>query len=437
MSHYAPPMAASEAVERIWRPQAGVPGAAPVVAVAVSGGRDSMALLHCTAAVAKAEGVAVVALHVHHGLQSDADKWAIHVARACRRWSVYFSMIKLVGKPAQGQSVEAWARRGRYRALTDMARAADSDLVLLAHHRRDQAETFVLQALRGGGPAGLAAMPERAVRDGITWARPWLTQTDEAMAAYTRRHRLRFAEDPSNVDPRFARSRLRHQVMPALRAAFPDAEAAFAAAAAQSAQAQAVLAEVASADLASLCDGAALRLPPWRLLSTARRRNALQAWLREHLERGAPHALVERLMAELPKQGAAQWPCDGGTLCCHRGRLVVMPHPTSASATAALTFDGASRLTAVEEGGIPTRLLQGAHWRPRVGGERFQRAPGTPPRSLKKQFQAAGVAAWQRDALLLIAADGQLLFVPGLGVDARALALPGEPQQAVIWPVLP
>ena len=427
----------SGGAERIWRPQPGAPTAAHVVAVAVSGGRDSMALLHCTAAVAKAGGVAVLALHVHHGLQADADNWATRVERACRRWSVHFSMIKLVGKPSQGQSVEAWARLGRYRALTDMARAADADLVLLAHHRRDQAETFVLQALRGGGPASLAAMPERAVREGITWARPWLAQTHEAIAAYTRRHRLRFAEDPSNADLRYARGRLRQQVMPALRAAFPDAEAAFSAAAAQSAQAQAVLAEVASADLASLCDGAALRLTPWRVLSTARRRNALHSWLREQLERGAPHTLIERLMAELPAQGAAQWPCDGGTLCCHRGRLIILPHATSASATAAFRFEESLRLAAVEEGGIPTRLLQGAHWRPRVGGERFQRALGTPPRSLKKQFQAAGVAAWQRDALLLFASDGQLLFVPGLGVDARALARPGEPQQAVIWPALP
>lgn len=412
-------------------------GARLLVAVAVSGGRDSMALLHCTARAAKLLGIDVLALHVHHGLHADADAWSDRVERACRRWSVNFAMRRLAGKPVRGESVEAWARQGRYRALAEMAQAAGAGLVLLAHHRRDQAETFVLQALRGGGPAGLAAMPARVERDAITWARPWLAQTSEAIAAYARRHRLRYAEDPSNADARYARSRLRQQVMPVLRDAFPDAEAAFAAAAAQSAQAQAVLTEVAQADLAGLCDGAALRLAPWRLLSAARRSNALQAWLRQQLGRGAPYTLIERLMAELPAPGAGQWPCDGGALRRHRGRLMLVAESTHVPANTTQVPDTALHLAEVEEGGIAARLLRGARWQARAGGERFQRAPGTPPRSLKKQFQAAGVAPWLRDAPLLFSADGQLLFVPGLGVDARALAPPGEPQQTVVWPPSP
>ena len=402
------------------------------VAVAVSGGRDSMALLHCTAGVAKALDIDVVALHVHHGLQPAADAWAEQVERACRRWALRCAVQRLTSQPARGLSVEAWARRERYRALAAMASEAGASLVLLAHHRRDQAETFVLQALRGAGPAGVAAMPMQAARDGIVWVRPWLQMTHEAIAAYARRHRLRFVADPSNFDPRYARSRLRAHVMPALRLAFPEAESMLAQSAARSAEAQAVLAEVAQADLAALGDGPALRLVPWRALSPARQRNALRAWLRATLGRGAPQTLVERLMDELPGTAPAQWPCEGGTLRRYRGRLERVVE-TIAHLGGLEGQGGAVRTFAVAQGGIALSVLRDAQWRPRSGGERFQRAPGCPPRSLKKQFQAAGVAAWQREAPLLFAADGRLLFVPGLGIDARALAAPGERQCSLAW----
>ena len=402
------------------------------VAVAVSGGRDSMALLHCTARAAKPLGIQVLALHVHHGLQADADAWVELVERTCRRWTIDFATRRLTGTPARSESLEAWARRGRYRALAEMARAAGAGLVLLAHHQRDQVETFLLQALRGGGPAGLAAMPAQIEREGIIWSRPWLAQPETAVAAYARRHRLRFVDDPTNTDPRFARSRLRGEVMPALRDAFPGAEAALATAALRSAQAQAVLVEVATADLAELCDGMALRLAPWGSLSLPRRRNALQTWLHQQVGRGAPYTLVDRLMGELLAPGSAQWQFEGFTLRRYRARLAVSAHDGSAASGAAGS-GFAPHLSAVEQGGIATTLLCGAEWRPRCGGERFQRAAGTPPRGLKKQFQAAGVAAWQREAPLLFSADGRLLFVPGLGIDARVLAAPGEPQQAVAW----
>ena len=114
-----------------------------LVAVAVSGGRDSMALLHCTARAAKALGIQVIALHVHHGLQKQADEWAAIIEKACKRWSVGIATRRLEAKPPKGDSVEAWARRERYAALAAMAQEAGAGLVLLAHHQRDQAETFL------------------------------------------------------------------------------------------------------------------------------------------------------------------------------------------------------------------------------------------------------------------------------------------------------
>ena len=419
-----------------------------LVAVAVSGGRDSMALLHCTARAAAALGIDVVALHVHHGLQADADAWARLVEQTCQRWSVHFAMQRLEGQPSKGDSVEAWARRGRYLALAAMARAAGAGTVLLAHHQQDQAETFLLQALRGAGPAGLAAMPAQVEREGIVWARPWLAQPAQVVATYARRHRLRFIADPSNADPRFARSRLRTQLLPALRQAFPGADALLAESAARNAEAQALHDEIAQADLVALGEAGALRLVPWRALSEARRRNVLRLWLSQVLGRGAPQTLIERLMRELPGTAAAEWPAAGVTLRRYRGRLAAVParNPTATSSSlpqlagidSAGSYPvpgqaGRLHLVATPVGGVPLDALRNAPWRVRSGGEHFQRAMGTPPRRLKKQFQAAGIASWQRDAPLLFSADGRLLFVPGLGIDARAQAVAGAPQFALFW----
>lgn len=434
---------------------------APTVAVAVSGGRDSTALLHATARAAGPAGLQVVALHVHHGLSPSADDWLRHLQRQCARWARGGLPLRLVwqrlsGSPARGESVESWARRERYRALAEMARGVGADLVLLAHHRRDQAETFVLQALRGAGPAGLAAMPRQARRDGIAWCRPWLDQPPQAIEAYIARHRLSHIEDESNQDRRFDRNRLRLDVWPALRAAFPQAEATLVQAARQAQWADALVDEVAAADLQQCTvDGArdTLVLRPWLSLTPARRRAALRAWLMQGLDGGVPDSLLGRLMAELPNGTVGRWPVDPRReVRLYRGRLSLArsaagarpsEHGASAGTTAVVGLDrpgridlpgwgGCLMLEAVGKGGIALSSLARARLRDRAPGDRFQFAPRSAPRSLKKQFQARSVPTWQRQGPV-IALDGQVLFVPGLGVDARARALDGEPQLLPRW----
>jgi tRNA(Ile)-lysidine synthase len=416
--------------------------AAPTVAVAVSGGPDSLALLHATRSAAAPLGVRVVALHVHHGLQAAADDWAARVRATCRRWRIDCVVERLAGRPARGDSVEAWARRERYAALARMAHAAGAGLVLLAHHRRDQAETFLLQALRGGGPAGLASMPRESKHDGLTWARPWLAQPQSAIVAYARTHRLRGVQDASNHDPHLARSRLRTQVWPALDAAFAHADAALADAAERAAEAQQALDEIARDDLERVADARGLKIAEWQALPPGRRRLALQAWLRAQAGQGAPQSLVARLLHEAPRSGSASWPAGSGTLGRYRGRLTWRPAlavPATGAAAPRITragryrvAGGTLRVVRVAQGGVPLACVTQGEWRVRTAGARFQRAAGTPARSLKKQFQAAGVPAWQRDVPLLYAGD-QLVFVPGLGVDARAAALPGTPRVALDW----
>ncbi len=424
-----------------------------VVAVAASGGRDSTALLHATARAAQGQGIDVVALHVHHGLNSAADDWQLHLQRQCARWAraglpIRFNTTRLAGAPARGESIEAWARRGRYVALAQMAREAGAQLVLLAHHRRDQSETLLLQALRGAGPTGLAAMPREAEREGLLWCRPWLDQPAAAIEAYVARHRLTHIDDDSNQDTRFDRNRLRHDVWPALLAAFPHAEAALTQAARLSQQAAELVDEVARTDLAALQGEprAGINVAAWKALSPARQAAVLRHWLRPSAEEGVRETLIQRLLVELPRARAARWPVDASCeLRLYRGHLTLagLALPTAPAEPTPIRLDQPGRielpawrgtlvLSPVAQGGVPPTLLAHAGLRERQPGDQFQLAPRSIARNLKKQFQALGIPAWQRVGPIVASAD-QLVFVPGLGIDARVLAAPGEPQLAIRW----
>lgn len=414
------------------------PESPATVAVAFSGGRDSLALLHATVHSASAFGLQVVALHVHHGLQDEADAWLATAQALCSRWRRRGLPLRLRwhlvdDKPAPGDSLEAWARGHRHDALARMAREAGASLLLLAHHRQDQAETVLLQALRGAGPRGLAAMPASIVRDGITWARPWLHLPRADIEAYVRRYRLRPIEDPSNQDPRLARNRLRLQVWPALLDGFEGAEVALGHVAERAHEADAALIELADLDLAHRSDPTGLDMLALSTLSVARQANALRAWLGRGMASPPPNTLVRRLLAEAGIGKTAQWPA--GThhvLRLYRGRLQLEPLHSSLigpmvqrvdlsapGRVAVPSWRGHFEVTrASGPAGVPMTLALRAQLRPRTGGEKFQRTPKGVARSLKKQYQSAGISADLR-AGPLVWLDGRLVYVPGLGIDAR------------------
>lgn len=448
--------------------------------MAFSGGPDSLALLHTTCRVAVVLQLQVLALHVHHGLLPQADAWLKHaqdlVAQWRRQgWPVRLAWTRLHGAPAPGDSLEAWARAGRHAALNRLAHAGGASLLLLGQHRRDQAETVLQQLLRGAGPAGLAGMPRQARRAGLVWARPWLNQPREAVLAYLLTHQLQPVQDPSNADLRLGRARLRQQVWPALQAGFPEAEVALAQAARRAQEADAALAELATLDLAAcVADDGALALAPWRRLSAARQANALRAWWRQHTDQRPPDTLVQRLLQELPAPAAAaagrparaegsepgplagskRWPAAGGWVArCHRGWLRLLPElpavlasaPALAPASAATVLNlaavgwhalpawgGGLWVQPCAQGGLAAEQLQAVRLQARQGGEQWQAAARSVPRALKKQFQAAGVPAWQRQGPLLFQGE-QLLWVAGLGVDARAVAPAGQAQFSLLW----
>lgn len=422
------------------------------VAVAYSGGRDSTALLHATATQAFRLGVEVHALHVHHGLNPQADGWLLHGEQQCAAWSkaglpVSFHAWRLGGAPAPGESVESWAREGRYRALQEMAQAAGCTMLLLAHHRRDQAETWLLQALRGAGSAGLACMPRLQERAGLVWARPWLDHPRSAIEAYVAEHGLSHIDDDSNLDTRFARNRLRWQLWPALTTAFPQAEGSLAQAAGWAQQALRLQQEVAAEDLQRWSGPAGLDQAALGTLSPARASNLLRVWLALALGQAAPASLVRRLLVEVPSRSTGYWPAPGARLRLYRGRLARVQEPPSAptqsTPTEALDLSrpgvyrserwaGQWVVTPAEQGGVAPAQLRQVQAHARRGGEQFLSHPKRVTRSLKKAWQSAAVPESARHGPLLYV-GGQLLHVPGLGMDARQWASAGQPQLSICW----
>ena len=187
--------------------------------IAYSGGRDSHVLLHLLHLLGRQLGVPLSALHVDHGLQPGSADWGRHCVRICQQLGLSCKTLVLDLSPQPGVSTEALAREARYRALFDQVPPGGT--LLTAHHQDDQAETVLLQLLRGAGPSGLSAMPLHRVRaDGRYHARPLLQVPAEAVAEYATRNGLQWLDDPSNAVTGFDRNYLRHQVLPRLRSRF-------------------------------------------------------------------------------------------------------------------------------------------------------------------------------------------------------------------------
>lgn len=220
--------------------------------VALSGGVDSIVLLH--AAVACVGAHRCIAAHINHGLSADAEAWQLACAAYADRLGVSFVSRRVQIASAPDDGIEAEARVARYDALASFYRQYDAAALLLAQHADDQAETVLLQLLRGSGLPGLAAMGAQAEDGyGMLRMRPLLACTRAEIEAYARGHGLRWVEDGSNSDTRFARNALRHDVMPALARHFPGYREALARTARHAAQAQSLLDQLARADLRAAC----------------------------------------------------------------------------------------------------------------------------------------------------------------------------------------
>jgi tRNA(Ile)-lysidine synthase len=374
------------------------------VVVGLSGGVDSVVLLHVLRALAPEFGYRLGALHVHHGLSGNADAWSRFCASLCRKWRVPLA-VRRIRVVRAGAGLEAAARAARY----DAFRRSRAVAVALAHQLDDQAETVLLNLLRGAGLAGASGMPAAGRQHGLLILRPLLEVPREAILAYAGERKLEWVEDESNAEEALTRNFLRRSVAPLLARRFPRWREALARAARHFAAA----------------DADANRL------------------LREFLALRGLRAPSERRLTEMLRQltrarddARVELKHDGAVLRVHRGRVTVTPakarvpfEPVDWNGEARLALPplgGELRFRRERGAGIDRARLADARItvRLRSGGERLQLEASRPRRTLKNLFQEAGVPPWERSWLPLLFCGRDLIWAPGLGVDARYRAGP-------------
>ncbi len=268
------------------------------LAVGLSGGADSTALL---LGCAERWPGQVLAIHVHHGLQSAADAFERHCVDLCARLQVPLQVQRVDARHAPGQSPEDAARIARYQAFSAAAlmnKAQDAiQSIALAQHADDQVETLLLALSRGAGVAGLAAMPAFWQRGGLDWHRPLLTVPGAALRTWLQARGQAWVEDPSNQDERYTRNRMRARLLPALEAVFPQFRDTFARSARHAAQASELLEDLARQDLAEV--GNPPRIAALRVLGAARQANVLRHWLRQAHQTTPSSAQLDALQVQI------------------------------------------------------------------------------------------------------------------------------------------
>jgi tRNA(Ile)-lysidine synthase len=411
--------------------------------VAFSGGLDSTVLLHALAA--QRERHTIRAIHINHGLHSDAAQWESHCAQTAAKLHIEFSsrIVAVPSNPDEG--VESAARRVRYEALRSALRP--NEALLTAHHADDQLETVLLALMRGSGVDGLAAMP-RCQHFGSGWhLRPLLEFTRNDLSQWANEEGLIWLEDPSNDSTRFDRNYLRSEVVPALRVRWPSVAHAASRSASHFGEAAGLLDELAARDFAAAASGSSLRVATLKSVSGARRRNLLRYWLHSCGARAPSTRKLAALEHDMLVAQNDRTPCvgwDSVEVRRHRGLLYCMPQPLVETPLACdwdwrhplRLGDGSGVLRAeiahgvgIKRAKLPVRVRV-SH---REGGERLQLAGHEHHRELKKLLQEANILPWWRNRLPLLFDGKNLVAVADLWVDASYAAEKGEAGVRICW----
>ncbi|EJN09062.1 tRNA(Ile)-lysidine synthetase [Herbaspirillum sp. YR522] len=445
--------------------QASLGSPATTLALAYSGGLDSSVLLDAAAVLAARDGSRLIALHVHHGLSTDADGWLAHCRARCDALGVVFDSAQVQLDQGSGRGIEEVARVARYAALGRLCRQHGAQVLLTAHHQDDQAETVLLQLLRGSGLAGMSAMPSGQTAPALLGdaqtviVRPLLGVGRKQIEAYAKARQLAHVEDASNADVRYTRNALRQRVMPVLEQDFAGYQQRLARAAVHAQNAQQLLHEIAELDLVQCRRDDHLLMPPLRLLSEQRFFNLMRHWFGLRGMRMPSLAWMEQMRAQLLTAREESQVCvshPDGEVHRYRERVYlaprrVLPDPDDEQpVVVALPWKGEASLPVPHCYGVlrfdmidaddPATPGFDADWlraqslevRGRSGGERIRLAFNRPARSLKQQYQAADVPAWERPFLPLVSAGRSLLFAAGVGMDCTHLVTTG-PRVRLRW----
>jgi tRNA(Ile)-lysidine synthase len=405
---------------------------APVL-LALSGGLDSTVLLHRLACDPALRAGGLRALHIDHGLHPQSRAWAEQAAQACAALAVPFEAVAVDVPRDSGLGLEGAARQARRAVFAAALRTGET--LALAQHRDDQAETFLLRALRASGPDGLAAMrPWSAFAAGGLW-RPLLDTPRGALSAYAQRHGLCWSEDPSNADSALDRNFLHHRLLPLLRERWPHADAALARCAQLAAEASDLLADAddTALDDVRLNGGEALSRRALAALAPERRARVLRRWAHALDAPPLPAAGLLRIERELlpaPPDRLPAFAWSGYEIVAWRDGLYGM-RMRNAYRQAALPSD----TSLLWDGRTPLHLpngdrliLTGAHALPwpvrahaRRGGERIRLPHRREHHTLKQVLQAQAVPPWERPRLPLLSRidDGELVAVGDAIVSAE------------------
>lgn len=385
--------------------------------IAYSGGLDSHVLLHLLAQLRVDFPLRLQAVHVHHGLSVNADAWAKHCAAVCQKLTLPLTDFSINGFAKSGESPEETARDRRYSVLATLL--LPDDILLTAHHQDDQAETVLLQLLRGAGPKGLAAMPGIKPFAKGYHARPLLSFTRADLRRYALYHQLEWIDDESNENVGFARNFLRHEILPILQQRWPSVAKTISRVAENCAEAQQLVDEVTQQDL-QIALGATpylLSIPTCREWNPVRQRYVLRAWL-NHIHFPVPSFVKlkqiqqDMLQARGDKSPYFSW--HGFELRRYQDYLYAMPALPSHNRMQEFVWDTSQPLV------LPTIGILSAKnsnkifkVRFRQGGEKIYLSERGGHHSLKKLFQEWQVPPWQRDRVPLVFEGEKLIAVVG------------------------
>ncbi|OHQ15009.1 tRNA lysidine(34) synthetase TilS [Neisseria sp. HMSC064F03] len=290
-----------------------------VVEVGLSGGLDSVVLLHLLHRMREFRHFDLRTVHVNHGLSTNADTWAKFCQDYCRGLNVVLRVCR-VNVEKQGKGLEAAARAARYQAFSDGLRK----IIVLAHHRNDQIETFMLSAVRGGGLRGMAAMPvwRDLNEEGQIW-RPLLAFSRQELAEYAQQWGLSFVEDESNEDSGYLRNWMRNQALPQWQQRIPNFEQQICANVRLLQEDLQLLDELIESEYQRISPNGIFSISLWRQCTPLLRRRLLWYFLRKQTESLPSYHSIVDFARVLETADQAQLNLSDGELVAYRDKLFV------------------------------------------------------------------------------------------------------------------